>query len=271
MPIYSSYGFAALKFWDEVIATDFYNYLWKACVETESNYKHLKETEIIKGKNGVVTGYIKMDKLASITPTPKQRKMIMICPHHTVWGWKTLNISNFLTYAEFFVELPTLFPQIDFVFRPHPLLVANLKAHNIWTQQQIDKYFERLLANNNMTYDKSSEYFQQFVDSDAMIHDCGSFIGEYLYTKKPCCYMLKSEEAVKETLVPLGQACMSNYYHAFCKEDIINFIQDVVINENDTMKDARTKFVENELMVNYPNTSQFFLDMIKEELKIQSK
>lgn len=268
LPIYSSYGFAALKFWDEVIATNFYNYLWKACVETKSNLRYLKTVEKIKGRNGVVTGYIKMDNLAKTTPSPRTRLRILICPHHTVWGWKTLNISNFLTYAEFFVELPQKFPDIDFVFRPHPLLVSNLKAHKVWSQQKIDDYFERLLKSPNMSYDKSSDYFQQFVDSDAMIHDCGSFIGEYLYTKKPCCYMMKDKKTTYDGLVPLGQQCMDNYYHAFSEHDIVNFIESVVLEGKDPMKEERENFVDSELMTYYPHASDKIIDMIKSELKL---
>lgn len=269
LTLYSSYGFAALKFWDEVIATDFYNYLWKACVETETNLEHLQHTQRIKGINGVVTGYIKVDKLYEIRPAENSRKKVLICPHHTVWGWKTLNISNFLQYAELFVELPKLFPQIDFIFRPHPLLFANLKAHNIWTQQQIDEYMSRLTEKENMTYDNSGEYFQQFADSAAMIHDCGSFIGEYLYTENPCCYMMKSEKDTYAGLVPLGQQCMDQYYHAFSKEEIIDFIQNVVIDGIDPMKEQRESFVEKELKTNYPHAAEAVINMIKSELKIE--
>lgn len=268
LPVYSSYGFAALKFFDEVIATDFYNYMWKACVETSLNLEYIKKHEKIKGHNGVITGYIKMDKYASIKPNKYSKKRILICPHHTVWGDSTLNISNFLKYSELFVELPELFPDVDFIFRPHPLLFANLKAHNIWTEQEIEKYMERLLAHPNMTYDKSGDYMQQFADSDAMIHDCGSFIGEYLYTEKPCCYMMKSLQETMNNLVPLGQECMQHYYHAFSREDIINFIKDVVIDGNDIKKEARVNFVENEIKVNYPNAAKFVCDFIKKQLKL---
>lgn len=268
MPMYSSYGFAALKFWDEVINTNFYNFMWKCTLETESNLNYLRNTEKIKGKNGVVTGYIKMDRLPDAPVIPRTRKRVLICPHHTVWGWKTLNISNFLQYSELFIELPKKFPEVDFVFRPHPLLVSNLKAHKVWTQEQIDVFFERLLENPNMEYDTSGDYFPQFVNSDAMIHDCGSFIGEYLYTQNPCCYMMKSEEQTMDGLVPLGQECMRRYYHAFCEDDITAFIRNVVIEEEDPMKDERERFVREELMVNYPNASDFVLRMIKDELKL---
>lgn len=268
LPVYVSYGFAALKFWEEVVATDFYNYMWMCTIETESNLEYLKKIERIKGKNGVVTGYVKMDKLAYIQPSFRQRKRILICPHHTVWGWKDLNISNFLKYADLFVRLPKMFPELDFVFRPHPLLIANLKTHKIWTQAQIDEYFDRLLNNPNVEYDTSGDYFQQFADSDAMIHDCGSFIGEYLYTEKPCCYMMKSEKDTYDGLLPLGQKCMDQYYHAFTEEDIVRFIQEVVLDGNDPMKEKRVDFVNKELKVNYPHAADAVIDIIKKELKI---
>ena len=268
LPIYSSYGFAALKFFDEVIATDFYNYMWKACVETPLNLEYIEKHEKIKGRNGLITGYIKMDKYASVMANKHSRKRILICPHHTVWGWKTLNISNFLKYSELFVELPEVFPDIDFIFRPHPLLFTNLKMHNIWTEQEIEKFMTRLLAHPNMKYDKSGDYMQQFADSDAMIHDCGSFIGEYLYTEKPCCYLMKSLDETMNNLVPLGQECMQHYYHAFSREDIINFIKDVVIAGNDTKKEDRVNFVERELKVNYPHAAEFVCNFIKKQLRL---
>lgn len=268
LPMYVSYGFAALKFFDEIVSYDFYNYMWKNTVETQLNLEYIQKTQKLKGKNCIVTGYIKMDKLALATPSVRHRKCILICPHHTVGSYKQLHISNFLTYAELFVELPRMFPDIDFVFRPHPLLFHNLVAYNIWHENQIKHYMERLLSSPNMVYDNSGDYMQKFVDSDAMIHDCGSFIGEYLYTEKPCCYMMRSLDQTMDGLLPLGQKCMDNYYHAFSEKDIISFIQDVVIDGKDPLKEQRESFAENEIKVNYPHAARYVCDMIKEELKI---
>lgn len=103
------------------------NLCWKVFVDT---HYHLNENERytkIKGKNAVLTGYAKMDTLAQFKPTKKERKKIIIAPHHTIYhNFKELPLSNFLTYAEFFLELYKQYPQIDFVFRPHPLLVVAL-------------------------------------------------------------------------------------------------------------------------------------------------
>lgn len=267
LTLYANYGLAVVKFWEEVIETDFYNYLWRSCIETPGNMEFLKSKEKIKGRNGIVTGCLKMDKLDAFKSKPdKTRKMIMICPHHTVWGWKSLNISNFLEYYKLFIELPKIYPEIDFVFRPHPLLFENLKSHKIWTQKQIDEYLEEMLKSSNIVYDTTGDYHEVFADSDAMIHDCASFTGEYLYTEKPCCYMLKKGANLSDTYIPLGEKCLENYYHAYSSDDICKFIEDVVINGNDPLKEQRTAFSRNELKVNYPHTSEFIIDYIKKKI-----
>lgn len=271
LTVYANYGFAALSFWNEVLTSEFYNKVWLACIETATNLSHLKKHQQISGINGEVTGYLKMDKMASIVPEVRERKRIIISPHHTVWGWSTLNIGNFLKYSQLFLELPKRYPQIDFVFRPHPLLFSNLIAHKIWTQEQIDGYVAALEQNENAVYDHSGDYFDQFVNSDAMIHDCGSFIGEYLYTEKPCCYMLKSEEQTREGLVPLGQKCMENYYKAFAEEDIISFIENVVLKGNDPMKQQREQFVRTELKFNYPHATEDLVQMLERKIFVETQ
>jgi hypothetical protein len=136
LTVYANYGFAALSFWNEVLTSEFYNKVWLACIETATNLSHLKKHQQISGINGEVTGYLKMDKMVTIIPEKRERKRIIISPHHTVWGWSTLNIGNFLKYSRLFLELPKRYPQIDFVFRPHPLLFSNLIAHKLWTQYE---------------------------------------------------------------------------------------------------------------------------------------
>ena len=266
LSIYANYGYAAVSFWKEVISTDFYNLAWKICVENSMNNEYLKQNQIIHGKNGFVLGYPKMDKLASVIKKENERKRILICPHHTVWGWSVLNISNFLKYSDLFVRLPKLFPEVDFIFRPHPLLFPNLKEHKIWTPKQIDEFMHELLDNPNMSYSTVEDYSEEFVRSDAMIHDCASFTAEYLYTNNPCCYMIKSKEETFNTMLPFGKECLSNYYLASDEQDIINFIKDVVLDGKDALKEQRTEFVNEKLRINYPHVAEAFISYLDKEL-----
>ena len=107
----------------------------------------------------------------------------------------------------------------------------------------------------NMVYDTSGDYFELFANSDAMIHDCSSFIGEYLFTGKPCCYMLKSMKDIKKVMNPMGVKCMENYYKAFDRKDILKFIDDVVVAGQDPMKEARERFCQEELKFNKVQTN----------------
>lgn len=265
--IYANYGFAVVNYWKEVINTDFSNYLWKFCIENNENLDYFNNAQAIKGMNGLVTGYFKMDQLAKEKGSIKDRKMILICPHHTVTGWEKLDISNFLKYSKFFLDLPIMFPEIDFVFRPHPLLMTNLVKHKIWTEQEVQEYINMIKALPNIEYDDSGYYLDKFANSAAMIHDCASFIAEYLFTKKPCCYMMKTKEKTYEGLIPFGKSCMNQYYQAFNEEDIINFIKDVVINGQDSLKEKREVFVSRRMLINYPNSAQRLIDYITKTIK----
>lgn len=269
LTLYVNYGFAAIKYGRTIMKTDFYNLLWKVCIDSPLNRKDLAKHQPIKARNALVTGYLKMDRLAQAPIHQRTRKKIIICPHHTVFGWKALDISNFLRYKDFFVQLPLKYPEIDFVFRPHPLLFSNLLEKGLWTQEQIDGYLERMTSAPNMVYDNSGDYFELFANSDAMIHDCSSFIGEYLFTGKPCCYMLKSLKDIKKVMNPMGVNCMKHYYKAFSEKDIQKFIEDVVVAGGDPMKEAREQFCARELKFNYPHATDTVLDTIKSTLQIK--
>lgn len=245
------------------------NFCWKVYTDTKENYEDVLEYTDIKGKNAVLSGYCKMDRLNNIEKKELERKKIIISPHHTVGeAWdKVFGLSNFLRYSDFFLELPQKYPQVDFVFRPHPLLFVTLSREDYWGKEKVTEYINKITAFPNVEYQDGGEYFETFVNSSAIIHDCSSFIMEYLYTGHPACYMLKNEKEVEEIFAPIGQQCLENYYHAFNKEDIINFIENVVLSGNDPMKETRIKFAKEKIMLNYPNVSDFIINNIKEELR----
>ena len=268
LTLYTNYGFETHDYWKEVISTDFFNYVWKACIETHDNYDYLKENEAIAGHNAIITGYLKADFFFRKTsPVRSQKKTIIISPHHTVWGWDKINTSNFLKYEKLFIELPRLYPEIQFIFRPHPLLFTHLLSFKIWTEKQINDYLSELLSSPNVIYDQSSDYSQLFLESDALIHDCISFMAEYLFVDKPCCYMMKTKEETMERLLPIGKKCINCHYQAFTKEDIISFIDRIVIGGDDYLSQSRRDFLNDELIINYPNSSSFLVDYLKMVLK----
>jgi len=196
------------------------------------------------------------------------RKRIIIAPHHTVADEfkETFGLSNFLKYADFFLNLPRIYPEIDFIFRPHPLLFVTLEREDVCGKEKSDAYLKKLLSFNNVIYSNGGTYYDIFLNSDAIIHDCSSFLVEYLITGYPCCYMLKSNKQIDDLFTEFGKECLSYYYKAFNENEILYFIDNFVIAGNDIDKEKRIKFANQKLMINYPNVSEKILSEIKNEI-----
>ena len=107
---------------------------------------------------------------------------------------------------------------------------------------------------------------ETFIQSDAIIHDCASFLCEYLFTEKPACYLLKNKESIEKNFNDLGKESLNHYYQAFNEKDILHFIENVVLKKQDTKKEQRLKYAQENLKINYPNVADFILKDIKKSL-----
>ena len=272
LPIYFNYGYPAVLWARRVAALDSLSKMWKVFSESPATMEEYSNSMKTHGENLVLAGYMKMDNLAKQPIRKRERKTIIIAPHHTIEAKfrNSIGLSNFLEYAELFQELPKKYPQIDFIFRPHPLLRVTLAQNHIWGQEKTDKYFKDLEKNPNLTYQACGDYFETFANSDGIIHDCSSFLAEYMFTGKPVCYMLKTKDSIDKFFMNNGKQILENCYKAFSKEEIYDYIDNVIIKGNDPMATKREEFAKKELMVNYPNVSTFVLDYIKKELGVNS-
>mgnify|MGYP001297403757 CR=1 FL=1 len=262
--LYTIYGYQVSNWYENLIQNDeAYKKMTLVFAESKDSYDNLIENKI----NSVLLGYPKIDSIANAHKETERRKTIIVAPHHTVINWKDgVNFSQFLNYSDFFLELPKIYKEIDFVFRPHPLLFENMKIHKIWDEERIEKYLRDLAINKNVIYDTSSDYFNIFANSDGLIHDCGSFMAEYLVTGNPACYLLKNEDSRKIEFNNFANKCIDNHYKAFKKDDIIEFIDNVIVKGEDSMKEKRIAFVNTELKMNYPNSAKVICKYIKGSL-----
>ena len=264
LPIFTPYAMSNVAFARRIVvplAT--ISLCWKICADTPFSFDEYRRYAINRGENALLTGYAKMDELAALTP----RKKIIIAPHHTISeGYNNeLQLSNFFKYSEFFFELFARFPQVDFIFRPHPLLVTALSGAQGWGERKTAEYFERIRATKNVTYQEGGDYLQTFLDSDGIIHDCGSFISEYLYTDNPCCYMVKDAALNALNFAGLGLGCLEHYYRASCEAEILDFVERVVLGGDDPKKPARVEFARANVRVNFPRASEAVLGVLRRE------
>lgn len=166
------------------------------------------------------------------------KKRIIYAPHHSINPeneWKT---STFLETGEKILELAEKYSdKVQWAFKPHPLLRDKLEK--VWGKGKTDEYYRRW-SDASWSQFEPGKYLGLFKHSDAMIHDCGSFIMEYLYTGNPVMYLMKNEK-LEETFNSAHRRALSLHYHAWNINDVEKFIIDVIAGI-DLKRQARDAF-----------------------------
>lgn len=214
-----------------------------------------------KGKQAVVTGLPIQDQLMIpkekfTDPWKKQdhpKKRIIYAPHHTISTehLSGLALSSFLENGELILELMHKYEdKVQWAFKPHPLLYA--KLIKIWGKEKTDRYYDEWRISENSQYE-NGEYDALFKYSDAMVHDCCSFTIEYHYTRNPVMFLLR-QHGREVTYNEFGQKAFDLHYKGYTKEDIEQFIQNV-INGIDPMKEERETFYNEHLLPPHGKTA----------------
>lgn len=231
---------------------NFHNLVWKIFSETPLHKEIAINIQRIKGRNTVITGYPGFDPLL-INKKPKDvwkinnrgLKRIIWAPHHSM---NELNkVANFLEYYDFFLELALLYKdKLQFAFKPHHLLRVKLESDAYWGKEKTNNYYNKWENLENGQFE-NSDYINLFLTSDALIHDCGSFMAEYLITGKPSLFMVR-DESIMEYWNEFGKNALAVHYKSKNQKQIIDFIENVVLAENDLMKEERDAFVNKILL-----------------------
>lgn len=251
--IYIPYGIANNKDLEYTYNLLFHNLVWRYYVESDMHRKYAIDNSKCHGRNVVVTGYPAIEELIDAHYIPLSNpwkvkdhylKRIIWAPHHTIQPVGSVSYSCFLAYAEFMIEMAIKYKDsVQFVFKPHPLLRNKLES--LWGKSSTAEYYDKWASMPN-TELAEGEYIDLFLSSDAMIHDSGSFLAEYLYVNKPVMRTLNGVP-IEDMYNSFALKCLDQYYFAYNKSDIEHFIQDV-INDIDPLKEQRTKFVNDVLM-----------------------
>lgn len=245
LTMYIPYGINCMTTFYNNYELPFHSLLWKYLLETEFQKHYAEQYEKSKGDNVEVVGALALEDLMRLDYIPqdvwkkqeKRKKRIIWAPHHTVDY--LFNFSNFLNYSEDMLQLAEKYQEeVQFAFKPHPVL--KFKLLNLWGEKKTEEYYNRW-ANLSNAQIEQGDYIDLFKTSDAMIHDCGSFTVEYLYTKKPVLFQIRDEK-VKDEFNTFGQLCFEKHYHAYTIEETETFIRDIVINGNDPKADEREQF-----------------------------
>lgn len=239
------------------------NLMWRVYADSEANLSGYARYELLHGKNVRYSGFPKMDyffgerayteeQIRKIWKIPSamsvnQMKKIIIAPHHTIDSSEIVAFSTFARNAYFWLYLARKYQdRICFIFKPHPnLRMKAVRCKYFKSYEEYETYIEAWQALPNARVSEEEGYLDIFATSDGMIMDSASFLGEYLYVNKPMLFLTREEQAFNT----LGSKLVSGYYTARGEDfmAIEQFVESVILQGEDTMKDKRSRIFTEEL------------------------
>ncbi|WP_322803472.1 CDP-glycerol glycerophosphotransferase family protein [Vibrio alfacsensis] len=161
----------------------------------------------VTGYPGTEAFYTSQSQQTTWKPQDKKKSRVIFAPHHTIEFDANLGVCEFLNVAQTMRELAIKYrDSIQFAFKPHPILRNKLDLHPDWGKEKTNEYYD-FWENSANTQLADGEYIDLFLDSDAMVHDSGSFLAEYLYVNKPTLYLCNETTTMRFN--EYGLECLS--------------------------------------------------------------
>lgn len=256
-----------LNFTDRLIAYSPYSYLqahdpynydnvmqniaWRCYYVNEYHLEEAHQLARNQGVNAVAVGYTSADEYKHNlytevwNDTTRQRKRLIWAPHSTIENYGTaFSRSNFLMMANYMVELAKRHVgDLQIAFKPHPGLLTVLYRHPDWGRQKADAYYNlwRTMPNTQLA---DGAFINLFEGSDAMVHDSGSFVVDYLYFDHPVMYVTQDIERAKTYVNEPGRKAYEAHYIGTTNNDVEQFVNQVVLQGQDTMQEIRQSYYD---------------------------
>jgi hypothetical protein len=256
---------------------EIHNMLWSIFVPHKCSKNTYNKYCVSKDSHVFVTGYpacevfYENDFKKNVWKYQAKNKLKIIwAPHHTIID-KDLPYSNFLEYAEQFINLTNeTRERIQWAFKPHPMLKSNLYLHPSWGKKRTDQYYDFWSESNN-TQLEEGDYAKLFQQSDAMIHDSGSFLAEYIYLEKPVLYTIKTT-GYKSFYNAFGLSALSCIKTAHNWDDVLTFVNALVDGQKEITPEHRN-FIEVNIAPYFSEAkpSKVILNLIKTRLQFNER
>lgn len=269
------FGVAASHNYDRMYNLPLHNYMHRIfhatnlCVEDAIKYSSNK------GVNVSLTGHpclepliLKSESAHKWKPQARNKKKIIFAPHQSIDDTAFIPLSTFLETAEVIKDLAIKYKDsIFWSFKPHPYLKTMLYKNPGWGQEKTESYYSFWESSEFSQYDEG-DYVDLFKESDAIIHDCGSFIFEYLLVNKPCAFLNLRGGAQVDILNDIGKEALESYSLIKCVDDIEVFVKSVA-NGTAMIKSEHKDFISRNLQSLYIDSSpsKKIINIIKESIE----
>lgn len=222
-----------------------HNSFWLIFVPHEESKRYFEMTRI-RGSAGVaVTGFPACEPLlappSARNPSPwkaqeRNKKRVIYAPH---WLWRPdIKMATIDTFGEAMRHLAEKYQDdVQWALRPHPMLKSRLMKTPEWGPQRTEDFFD-FWEQEEFCQIHEEDYLPLFQTSDAIIHDSGSFLAEYLYLKKPAMYLMTDQTGDKY-FNPFGRRAITSCEVGQSVDDIERFLIRVLSGETDHAIDDR--------------------------------
>jgi hypothetical protein len=213
-----------------------------------------------------VTGHPKFDHYQhrfhlSAERQPGTVKTLLWTPHFVLPGERKM-YTTFTLYCAAFLKLIQR-DDIHLIIRPHPLLSQWIGDASATARSLYQQLLAAAQQRTNVEWDSGHDYKLTFARSDALLADAGSFLFEYLPSKKPILYL------THESCYGLNRTA-DFIYHAYDvawqEEDIFTFVDNIVAG-HDPMKARREQVLREELQIEEKTAGEKIADIIVASLR----
>ena len=216
-----------------------------------------------------VTGHPKFDHYQrrfrlTNSSSPGKIKTLLWTPHFVLPGERKM-YTTFNLYCAAFLQLIKR-EDIHLIIRPHPLFCQWIGGASATARRLYQQLQDATQQRANVEWDSGHDYKLSFARSDALLADAGSFLFEYLPSKKPILFL------THETCYGLNRTAdfiYDAYDVAWQEEDIFTFVDNIVAGR-DPMKASRERVLREELQIEEKTAGEKISDIIYASLRSQT-
>lgn len=244
---------------------------WRVFVRSSRNKAMYAKHCDVGDSHVVVTGHPKFDAQLDINsyiinPELKDkiagRPVVLWTPHFSVGlpaSWSTYRI-----YSQVIMQQTLTRQDVFFIIRPHPLFFKEMLRQHLWNIEREEGFKLLCDQQDNLWLDETADYTESFFASNAIMTDAGSFLLEYLPTKKPILYLHHPQGFGLNDDADL----VDHYYRADKPDDIPNYI-DMISKGLDPMKEKRITIQDEFLFGLDGSAGQRIAKYLIEELSLE--
>lgn len=130
--------------------------------------------------------------------------------------------SNFFRYKDFLPAYADSHPDMDLLFRPHPMAFDNFIRTGQMTEEEVAAYIAGCNNRSNTALDKEKSYDATFWQSSVLLTDLSAIIVEYFVTGKPIIFC-ETENRIN-AYVDSFETMLTACYIAYNSEDIDRYL-----------------------------------------------